>query len=404
MRILFVIPTMRMGGAEKSLCNLLNRIPEGEDDISLLLFSKEGELLSEIPHNVKVYSLSDAERAMVLEWRLFHKALLHPFQVKKLLRRVCVLIIDHIQRLTKTQAVDTWRIIEPVIAPFSGKYDLAIGYLEGTADFYTLEKITATKKIGWIHTDFRINKKNVKDGKKYYQRFDRLATITESCRLSIVSLMPEVTNKIDIVSNINDQVFIERLSKEFNPFVESDEYQLITVGRLEDEKGIDLAIDTAAELIHRRFNFKWHVYGDGSRKKQLTQRIIDKNLTGIFILEGTVKNPYPYMRYCDIVVQPSRYEGKSIVLDEAKMLCKPIVVTNYPTAQDQIVDGETGIITGFQPTSIADAIMNICMNQEAEEQLSNGCKMENASREDGYRAFMKLVENTFIQQNKNVFE
>ena len=226
MKILFVIPTMRMGGAEKSLCNLLNRMSEGEDDISLLLFSKEGELLSEIPLNVKVYSLSDVERAMVLEWRFFYKALLHPLQIKKFLRRVCVLLIDHIQRLLKTQTVDTWRIIEPVIAPFPGKYDLAIGYLEGTADFYTLEKITASKKIGWIHTDFRINKKNVREGKKYYQRFDRLATITEACKTALNSLIPELTHKIDIVPNINDQAFIEHLSKEFNPFVERDEYQI----------------------------------------------------------------------------------------------------------------------------------------------------------------------------------
>ena len=139
MKIAFIIPTMRMGGAEKSLCNLLNRMADGEDEIDLILFSREGELLGNIPKEVKIYSLSNAERAMVLEWRYYYKALLEPLDIVKLTRRMLVLLLDHIQRLLHFSIVNSWEIIEPAMSSFPYKYDLAIGFLEGTADFYTID-------------------------------------------------------------------------------------------------------------------------------------------------------------------------------------------------------------------------------------------------------------------------
>lgn len=397
MRILFVIPTLRMGGAEKSLCNLLNKMVDEDDDISLLVFSNEGDLKNSVPQNVTVYSLSAPERAVVLEWRYYYKDLIHSLSVQKLTRRSIVLVLDHIQRFFHIQAVDSWRILKPALSRFPGSYDLAIGFLEGTADFYALEKVTAKKKVGWVHTDFSRNKKNIIRERKYYRKFDRIATITETCKTALIEQMPEIGDKVDVVPNISDNHYIEMQSKEFSPFRDNDEvYHIVSVGRLEDEKGIDIAIEAAAVLVRKKLPFIWHVYGDGRKKEQLTRLIHEKGLTDIFLLEGVVKNPYPYIRCCDVIVQPSRYEGKSVVLDEAKILCKPIVVTAYATARDQIVSGKTGIICDFKPSEIANAIVDICTNKTLARHLSEECKTENEIRDDGYRAFTEFVKRVNV--------
>lgn len=386
---------MRMGGAEKSLVNLLNCLSETDDHISLLLFAREGELLQDISKKVKVYSVNQQECAMVLEWRYYHKYLLNPLAGRKLLRRGVLLVLDHIQRLLKIQIIDSWRIIKPVIAQFPISYDLAIGYLEGTADFYALEKVNARKKIAWIHTDFEKNRKNVRRERKYYVRFDRLATITNACKHSLIDQMPELDGKVDVIPNVNDSEYIITQSQAFVPFEnQSCLCQIVTVGRLEDEKGIDIAIQVAAILTKSGFDYQWHVYGDGAKKEHLQHQIIENGLNHQFFLEGSVKNPYPYMKNADIIVQPSRYEGKSMVLDEAKILGKAIIVTNYPTAKDQINDHQTGIIIDFDPWSIAKAIKEITENHNLKNALEKNCLIESSTKINNLEAFFEMLKRT----------
>ena len=71
---------------------------------------------------------------------------------------------------------------------------------------------------------------------------------------------------------------------------------------------------------------------------------------------GSRENPYPYIKNSDVIIQSSRFEGKSIVLDEAKILSKPIVATNYTTVRDQLKN-EEGVICEMTPLDLAEKIM-----------------------------------------------
>ena len=87
----------------------------------------------------------------------------------------------------------------------------------------------------------------------------------------------------------------------------------------------DIAIKAAAILVKKGYTIKWYVLGEGEERNTLEQSIKEHNLIANFILLGIKENPYPYINNATIYVQPSRFEGKSLAIDEAKILHKPIL-------------------------------------------------------------------------------
>lgn len=104
---------------------------------------------------------------------------------------------------------------------------------------------------------------------------------------------------------------------------------LLSIGRLSRQKGFDYAIDAAALLKKAGYRFKWYVLGIGGLQEELETRIQEKGVDDCFKLLGNRENPYPYIKNCTIVVQSSRFEGKSVVLDEAKILAKPLLSMDF---------------------------------------------------------------------------
>ena len=157
---------------------------------------------------------------------------------------------------------------------------------------------------------------------------------------------------------------------------------LLSVGRLGEQKGFDLAIKSAKVLKDRGVNFIWIILGEGPDRKKLQEQIDADDLNNNVKMIGIRSNPYVYIKKCDIFVQTSRFEGKSIVLDEAKIFCKPIVVTNYPTVGDSIVDGQNGLIVEMDECSIADGIQRLLENTTlAESFVSELRKAEGNEKE-----------------------
>ena len=374
-KLLFVIPTMRMGGAEKSLVALLSKIDPTQFDLTLLLFAAEGELLESLPSYVKVISLPIEECAMVLEGRFYFKYLIRKFHWWRAVVRCIVAIMDRLQSKRKQKKWLSWNLYKGVIAKLPGHYDAAISYLEGTTACYVIDKVTADRKIGWIHTDFSSQLRSFSKEYSYYAEFDRLVTISEICRNGFARHYPNLRSRMTVIENLIDKKYILNSAQAFIPSNKDDTTAcLVTVGRLEAIKGIDLAIQTAAIMRQRGFLFRWYIYGSGYMLQQFTNMIEQLELQDVVLLEGSVTNPYPFIKQADIVVQPSRYEGKSIVLDEAKVLGKPIVVTNYTSVKDQIENDVTGVIVEMNPESIADGIIALYQDQNKMKLLSENCR------------------------------
>ena len=148
---------------------------------------------------------------------------------------------------------------------------------------------------------------------------------------------------------------------------------ICSIGRLNEQKGFDLAIQAAVSLKNRGVSFSWYIIGEREERKKLQELITSNQLENEVFLLGIRDNPYPYLKNADIIVQPSRYEGKSMVLDEAKILAKPIVATNYTTVRDQLIN-EEGLIVNMTSEAIAEGTRKMLADAKMRGIFENNLK------------------------------
>lgn len=391
-KILMVIPTLRMGGAEKSIVSLIKSLNPARVSVDLFLFEAGGVLQQEIPQWVNIIEADFVTRAMTLEMSNYFSDLLKNFKLGAAFSRVKITLNSKLSNKLGKRAKFSWHTIEKYIPELTKHYDVAVGYLEGFTDFFVIDKVQADKKIGWIHSD--MTGRNILEQEiQYYNFFDDLATISDVCLDAACKAFPGIQDKIQIVENVvlpEDVISKSNENIEFN--WDTDMINIISVGRLEYAKGMDIALNASEILKQKGRSFCWHIYGNGSMCDDLKNSVQEKNLEKEFVLEGVTKNPYPYIKKADVFVQPSRWEGKSLALDEAKILGKAIVVTNYPSVYDQVTDKITGLITDITPEAIADGIEELIKNNELKEKLEYNCLNEPNQSEKAVNKFYKMIE------------
>ena len=333
-KILFVIRSLEFGGAEKSLVNLLRELPEEQYEIDLLLFKQKGGFLSQLPANVNLLETPEPL------YRLFAP-------LKKAGKQVFVKLIGtacaRLARKTRKQRMAyRWKnFYKRAIPRLPGAYDVAVAYVGTEVLYYVTDCVQAKKKYVWIHNDYRTASYSKPDDLPYFQKIDGIVSVSEDCVNVLKEEFPQHSQKIHCIENITSSAVVRELAEAFVP----EEYgadccNILSVGRLSRQKGFDMAIAACAELKKQGVSFCWYVIGDGDQREILQQMIRQYEVSDCFVLLGTRSNPYPYMKHCSFLAQPSRFEGKSVVLDEAKILCTPILATAYPTVADQIRDAK----------------------------------------------------------------
>lgn len=264
-----------------------------------------------------------------------------------------------------------WQNWKMLIPKLSQKYDIAVSYMNGFPNYYLIDKVQADKKVLWIHNEYqKLNYERNYDH-YYYNASNLIITISDTCLNSFVDVFPEFRRKIGVLENITNrsEILLKGNEKTITEFDDTHKLKILSVGRLCEQKGFDLAIMAAEILKQKGISFLWIVLGEGPDRYTLQELIDDKGLNEDFKLIGIRENPYVYINKCDIFIQSSRYEGKSIVLDEAKVFCKPIVVTRYPTVYDNITDGKTGIIVDMHPRAIAKGVADLVRDSSIGERL-----------------------------------
>lgn len=384
--IIFVMPTLRMGGAEKALVSLLKTLDPKRVNVDLFLFERGGVLEKEVPSWVKIIQSDPIVRDMTLELRNYFGELLRH---RKFSAAITRLRITFLARFGKNYF--SWGAIEKYIPSVPGHYDVAVGFLEGFTDFFVIDKVNADKKIGWIHTDMSGKIFN-KQERVYYRKLDMLVTISEQCRTAFINRSEYPEERMHVIENIVlPQEILYKADETADEMWDSSKVHIVSVGRLEYLKGMDIAAKTALILKKNGCDFVWHIYGRGLMREEISRYVKQNNLSDCFILEGQRPNPYPYMKKADIIVQPSRREGKSLVLDEAKILGKAIVVTNYPSVTDQITDRKTGIIVETTPEAIADGLELLMTDKRLKSDLEDNCRREPNRSETLIEQFCGLV-------------
>jgi glycosyltransferase involved in cell wall biosynthesis len=393
-KLLFVIPSLDAGGGEKSLVNLLGIIDAGKYQVDVMLFHKNGLFLKMLPEHVRVLEIDG-------DYRIFSKGLLSSvksflssFKFAAAFNRISFAIKN--KRISNKAVAEqqSWKNAAGTIPHLEGRYDAAIAFLEKSSVYYLVDKVNADKKIGWIHTNYASSGMQPAFDAPYFQRLDHIVTVSDECGSALHDTFPKETSKIVVMHNIISSEMIHRLAemgdaKEIN----DSQTSILSVGRLSAEKGFDLAIDACAVLNARGTEVHWYVIGEGKERAVLEQKIKDHGLEGKFHLLGARENPYPYLKKATVYAQTSRYEGKSIAIDEAKIMHKPIVVTNFTTVKDQILDGENGVVADMDPESIANGILKILNDEAFRDRLVANLQKEHLSNESEIETLYCLIES-----------
>ena len=382
-KVLFVINTLGCAGAEKALLELLKEFPKEEYEASLYVLLNQGELISQIPQYVKVLnqnysdvSVLSKEGKKVLNRQIFCRL----FQKGAVFKNIPYLL-KGLMRMIKCKKVYPdkllWRVMSDGGMKIKDTYDLAVAYLEGGSTYYVHDHVNAKRKIAFLHVDYTHAGYTRKLDKNCYQDFDRIFTVSEEVRNSLERVYPECKERIMVFPNLIDQKGIREKAKEKGGF--SDEYdgwRLLTVGRLTSQKAYEIAIDAMKLLKEKGVQAHWYVLGEGELREVLQRQINRLGLEKDFLLLGAVENPYPYYAQCDLYVHATRFEGKSIAVQEAKILGCPILVSDCNGNREQVKDGVDGSVCALTPESISTKIEELLENKKQREIY--GCRSAEA--------------------------
>ena len=399
--ILFVMPSLGSGGAEKSLVNLLNLIDYEKYAVDLLLFKREGLFLSQIPKEVRLLQPTDSlQYAYKIDRGMFSSV----SGIKAvILRGTSTFICKCLYKENARQ--QRWiKFYKRYLSNLEEEYDIAIGFLEGDASYYVIDKVNAKKKILWIHNDFNEIKKyeDAKIYEKYFQKADSVVSISDKCVQILKQNYPAMVNKFYCLPNLTSGSLLKKMSEEFEVSeFEKNQFNVLSIGRLTRQKGYDFAIDAVKILKEKYSDIHWWIIGAGELEEQLKKQVKDNDLEEYITFLGLRANPYPYIRSCDLLVQPSRWEGKSVVLDEAKILAKPILATNYSTIKDQLKDKKEGLITDISPNAIAEGIIELRENPQLYNSIQCYLDKHEYGNEKEILQYYELLEKQGIGTHYN---
>jgi glycosyltransferase involved in cell wall biosynthesis len=370
---------MNVGGTEKALLNMISEMPKKKFDISILLLEDYGGFRSSIPSHVNVEYLQGYNQIKYIINEPLHIIAFNYLKSRKLIKFLTFMYFYLITKITNERSP----LFKYVLKDFhldKNDYDIAVAYA-GPMDFISylaLHKIKAKEKFQWIHFDITKIGFNKSFAKRNYNKFDRIFVVSEEAKTKLTKAVPSIAPKTDIFLNIVSPKTIFEQAKKGQGF--KDEFngiRILTVGRLAQEKGQDLAILACKKLIDDDYDIKWYCLGDGNMRREYEKLISYSNLEDKFIFLGADPNPYHYIEQCDIYVQPSKYEGYCLTILEAKYFNKPIVATNVNGVREQIKDGETGIIVNIDENEIYLALKKLINNKDLRHKLTYNLIKEN---------------------------
>lgn len=359
--ILFVIGQFNIGGVEKSLLGLLNSLPADKYDITIGAIRAVGGFRDLVPAHVKVIEIASIRDN-------FDKLPGRPSSVLVSLRQGRVLeaigsFISIVRsRIEKTLIPHYRYFINEKTDAHMPEYDVAIAF-QGPSeivDYYVSHVVKARRKFGWIHFDINGYFTRPETVRRCYRSFSRIMIVSESAKSAFDTQFPEFADKTEVMFNIIDAKANIRMADTPGVFIPAkDCINIVTVGRISPAKAQDIAIKAAAILRDRGVKFKWHMVGDGPKMQEYKKLAEEYNLGDSVVFEGATPNPYPYMKGCDVYVQPSRHEGFCIAIGEAKLFGVPIVATDFIGAHEQL-DGVSNarVIPSPDPALMADAVLD----------------------------------------------
>lgn len=387
-KLLFVINTLGHAGAETALLELMRRLDPKEYELYLYVLMGQGEMVRELPAYVKLLNTRYDDSSVLSgegKRRLQGKVLRALFSRGTFLRLAPYMTARFFGMLRKGRILPDkllWRAMSDGGERFAMRFDLAVAYLEGGATYYVADHVNAWHRAAFVHVDYERAGYTRALDRGCYLKYDRIFAVSDEVRKAFLGVYPECGEVTEVFHNILDAEAIRRKAGEEEvPDYFEDGYQgmrILSVGRLTTQKAFEVSIQAMKLLKERGEQVRWYVLGDGDQRRTLEELVRRLGLEEDFVMPGAVDNPYPYMARADLYVHASRFEGKSIAIQEAQILGKAILVSDCSGNREQVTDGVDGRMCELTPEGICDGIQELLHDPEKRERFGRAAAEKNA--------------------------
>ena len=338
-KIIFGITSLTLGGAERVLVDMVNQLSD-TFDITIFTIYGKGELEKSLNNRIKIK-------------RIFDK----PYKELTKFEKISIPL-----KILCFQKQYYKKYIQ-------GDYDIEIAFLEGPITRLFSTKNRNTKKIAWIHNDIsKVYGNDLKAklkltiDKRIYNKYEKLIFVSKDNKEVFDIRYPNMKPTEEVIYNyIDSQKVIEKAKEKIDFSFDNKQMSFLTVARLVEQKGIDRLIRIHKELIANHFNNKFYIIGDGPEREKLEKLIKDEHLQETFFLLGAKENPYPYIKQANMFCLLSKFEGYGMVLEEAKILNKPIIITNT-AAREAVKNYKNAVIVENDEHEIYNKLKYIIEN------------------------------------------
>lgn len=396
-KVLIFSHWMELGGAEKALLGLLDTIDTDNYSVDLFLMRHSGELFKHIPLKINILPENKKCASLAKPVKQVIKNGLVDIVFLRFIAKILAFLKKKQLKISGNSGIEIeycHKFTKCVLPKISNEeYDIAISFL--APHYYVAEKVKAKKKIAWIHTDYSNVKVDVKSELKMWGKYDKIISISNDVTKSFIKTFPTLEDRVMVIENIISKNYIDSL---VNEFTVDDEMQndgsvkLLSIGRFGYAKNFDNVPQICKLINDSGLNVKWYLIGFGSDEGLIRQKIDEYNMQDKVIILGKKENPYPYIKACDIYVQPSRYEGKSIAVREAQILEKPVVITNFSTSQSQLNDGIDGVIVPLEKEQCAQEIAKLILDENKLINLSKNCTLNDFTGAEEIKKLYQLID------------
>lgn len=325
-KILFIMPALPGGGAEKVLIDILKNMDRSKYDLTLLLEYKEDVYTSSIPEDVNVISLY---RKSDIWLERFHRGLG--------IVRCYDLFHSLIYRLAFL-----WLMRKE-------SYDTIVSFMEGEAvRIHSYLKHKAKRNVSWIHIDFKKKHwsldffSNKNHELKCYSKMDEIVFVSDDARKSFLEIYPIGSERCSVLYNLIDKNEILKLAD--SQKIDKKKFTICMVGRLNQQKRYDRALEALKSLKDAGYDVVLWILGVGELESELKSKANDLGVSDMCEFKGFVRPAYPYMKDADVFLNTSEAEGYPLVLCEALCLGLPVVATDITGAHEILDNSEFGLL------------------------------------------------------------
>ncbi len=350
-KILFGITSLTIGGAERVLVDLVNKISK-DYDITVFTIYDGGSLKKELASNIKVVSM-------------YNKPYNQYGKIEHLKISLKLLFFNKVP----------------------DGYDTEVAFLEGPITRLFSKKSKA-KKIAWVHTDLSKffskglkNKIKNKLNRKVYKKYDKIVFVSEDIKNKFNKEYGNDFNELVIRNYLNYENIIKKANEDTKLPYHKNDINLVSVSRLVEQKGIDRFIKVHSMLEKDGIHSKVYIVGDGPLRYSLQKLIDSLGETENFFLLGEKVNPYPYIKNADYFCLLSYYEGYGMVIEEAKILNKNIIITDIP-AKECIKNYDKGAILENTEKGLYKGLKKILSSEEIKNDIDKNNEFSNENYEE----------------------